>query len=67
MNCAPKSPGRSHRSPNRARSTSCPELPKTRSGKIMRRLLRDVAEGRELGDTSTLLDPSVFEAIRASK
>jgi acetyl-CoA synthetase len=44
-----------------------PELPKTRSGKIMRRLLRDVAEGRELGDTSTLLDPMVFEAIRASK
>jgi acetyl-CoA synthetase len=44
-----------------------PELPKTRSGKIMRRLLRDVAEGRELGDTSTLVDPSVFEAIRANK
>ncbi|OBA91034.1 acetate--CoA ligase [Mycolicibacterium mucogenicum] len=44
-----------------------PELPKTRSGKIMRRLLRDVAEGRDLGDTSTLVDPSVFEAIRASK
>jgi acetyl-CoA synthetase len=44
-----------------------PELPKTRSGKIMRRLLRDVAEGRELGDTSTLVDPSVFEAIRATK
>jgi acetyl-CoA synthetase len=44
-----------------------PELPKTRSGKIMRRLLRDVAEGRELGDTSTLLDPGVIEAIRASK
>ena len=44
-----------------------PELPKTRSGKIMRRLLRDVAEGRELGDTTTLLDHSVFEAIRASK
>jgi acetyl-CoA synthetase len=42
-----------------------PELPKTRSGKIMRRLLRDVAENRELGDTSTLLDPSVFDAIRA--
>ncbi|WP_433622487.1 acetate--CoA ligase [Nocardia sp. CA-120079] len=40
-----------------------PELPKTRSGKIMRRLLRDVAEGRELGDTSTLVDPLVFEAI----
>ena len=44
-----------------------PELPKTRSGKIMRRLLRDVAEGRPLGDTSTLVDPSVFEAIRNSK
>jgi acetyl-CoA synthetase len=44
-----------------------PELPKTRSGKIMRRLLRDVAEGRQLGDTSTLVDPSVFEAIRAGK
>jgi acetyl-CoA synthetase len=42
-----------------------PELPKTRSGKIMRRLLRDVAEGRELGDTSALLDVSVFESIRA--
>ncbi|WP_327111786.1 acetate--CoA ligase [Nocardia sp. NBC_01730] len=44
-----------------------PELPKTRSGKIMRRLLRDIAEGRELGDTSTLVDPSVFEAIRVGK
>ncbi len=42
-----------------------PELPKTRSGKIMRRLLRDVANGRELGDTSMLVDPKVFEAIRA--
>jgi acetyl-CoA synthetase len=40
---------------------------KTRSGKIMRRLLRDVAEGRELGETSTLVDSSVFEAIRTSK
>ncbi|MET8427882.1 acetate--CoA ligase [Nocardia sp. NPDC004860] len=44
-----------------------PELPKTRSGKIMRRLLRDVAEGRELGDTSTLVDPNVFESIRAQR
>ncbi|HEU4362218.1 MAG TPA: acetyl-coenzyme A synthetase, partial [Mycobacterium sp.] len=44
-----------------------PELPKTRSGKIMRRLLRDVADGRELGDTSTLVDPGVFDAIRAAK
>jgi acetyl-CoA synthetase len=41
-----------------------PDLPKTRSGKIMRRLLRDVAEGRELGDTTTLADPSVVEEIR---
>jgi acetyl-CoA synthetase len=41
-----------------------PDLPKTRSGKIMRRLLRDVVEGRELGDTTTLADASVVEAIR---
>jgi acetyl-CoA synthetase len=44
-----------------------PDLPKTRSGKIMRRLLRDVAENRELGDTSTLLDPGVFDAIQSAK
>jgi acetyl-CoA synthetase len=41
-----------------------PELPKTRSGKIMRRLLRDVAEQRDLGDVTTLLDPTVVNAIR---
>jgi len=41
-----------------------PELPKTRSGKIMRRLLRDVAEKRPLGDTTTLADPTVVEEIR---
>jgi acetyl-CoA synthetase len=40
-----------------------PELPKTRSGKIMRRLLRDVAEKRELGDVTTLLDPTVVNMI----
>jgi len=40
-----------------------PELPKTRSGKIMRRLLKDVAENRELGDVTTLADPSVVNAI----
>jgi acetyl-CoA synthetase len=39
------------------------DLPKTRSGKIMRRLLKDIAEGRELGDVTTLRDPSVTEAI----
>ncbi len=41
------------------------DLPKTRSGKIMRRLLKDVAEGRGLGDTTTLADESVVEAIAA--
>jgi acetyl-CoA synthetase len=40
------------------------DLPKTRSGKIMRRLLRDVAEGRKLGDTTTLADPNVVEEIK---
>jgi len=40
------------------------ELPKTRSGKIMRRLLRDIAEGRVLGDTTTLADPTVVEALK---
>jgi len=40
-----------------------PELPKTRSGKIMRRLLRDVAEQRELGDATTLADPTVMHLI----
>ncbi|MBS0624759.1 MAG: acetate--CoA ligase [Verrucomicrobia bacterium] len=41
------------------------DLPKTRSGKIMRRLLRDIAEGRVAGDTTTLADPSVMEQIKA--
>ena len=41
------------------------ELPKTRSGKIMRRLLRDLAEGREVGDTTTLADTSIMEIISA--
>ncbi len=40
------------------------DLPKTRSGKIMRRLLKDIAEGRELGDVTTLRDPVVTEQIR---
>ncbi|HWE80237.1 MAG TPA: acetate--CoA ligase [Gaiellaceae bacterium] len=42
-----------------------PELPKTRSGKIMRRLLRDVAENRPLGDTTTLADPSVVAELQS--
>ena len=41
-----------------------PELPKTRSGKIMRRLLRDVANNRQLGDTTTLADPTVVSEIQ---
>ena len=41
-----------------------PDLPKTRSGKIMRRLLRDIGEGRALGDTTTLADSGVVETIR---
>lgn len=40
------------------------ELPKTRSAKIMRRLLRDIAEGRVIGDTTTLADPTVLDAIK---
>jgi acetyl-CoA synthetase len=41
------------------------DLPKTRSGKIMRRLLRDIAEGRELGDVTTLRDPDVMKELEA--
>jgi acetyl-CoA synthetase len=41
-----------------------PELPKTRSGKIMRRLLRDIAEGRDLGDVTSLGDPSVLQRLQ---
>ena len=40
------------------------DLPKTRSGKIMRRLLRDIAEGRVLGDTTTLADPNVVATLK---
>jgi acetyl-CoA synthetase len=41
------------------------DLPKTRSGKIMRRLLRDIADGKQLGDVSTLRDPSVVDQLSA--
>ena len=44
-----------------------PELPKTRSGKIMRRLLRDLAEGRGVGDTTTLADQTIMDLIAAGK
>ncbi|GHD31718.1 acetate--CoA ligase [Nocardiopsis kunsanensis] len=46
-----------------ARILAVPELPKTRSGKIMRRLLRDIAENRDIGDTSTLTDASIMDVI----
>ena len=52
-------PRSSGRSPGPRTVVLVPDLPKTRSGKIMRRLLRDVAEGRDLGDTTTLADPTV--------
>jgi acetyl-CoA synthetase len=45
--------------------TIVPELPKTRSGKIMRRLLKDMAEGKEGGDTSTLADPTIMDQIKS--
>jgi acetyl-CoA synthetase len=41
------------------------DLPKTRSGKIMRRLLRDIAEGKALGDTTTLADPTVVAKLKS--
>ena len=41
------------------------DLPKTRSGKIMRRLLRDIAEGKTLGDTTTLADPAVVARLKS--
>jgi acetyl-CoA synthetase len=41
------------------------DLPKTRSGKIMRRLLRDIAEGRAMGDVTTLRDPDVMAQLEA--
>ena len=40
------------------------DLPNTRSGKIMRRLLRDIAEGKALGDTTTLADPAVVQSLK---
>ena len=42
-----------------------PDLPKTRSGKIMRRLLKNIAEGKELGDATTLRDPAIVQTIKA--
>ena len=40
------------------------DLPKTRSGKIMRRLLRDIAQGNVMGDTTTLADPDLVESLK---
>ena len=55
---------RSGRSPSPKTVYLTPDLPKTRSGKIMRRLLRDIATGRNLGDTTTLADASVVDEIK---
>jgi len=44
-----------------------PELPKTRSGKIMRRLLKDIAEHREVGDVTTLADSNVMDLIKSKE
>ncbi len=63
--CATTSATPSGRSPSRRRSCSPRTCPRPRSGKIMRRLLRDVAEDQALGDTTTLADPSVVEGIKA--
>ena len=57
-------PRRSARSRAPTTSSSRADLPKTRSGKIMRRLLRDIAEGRALGDTTTLADPNVVNSLK---
>ena len=63
--CATTSATTSARSPSPRPILFTEDLPKTRSGKIMRRLLRDVAEDQSLGDTTTLADPSVVEGIKA--
>jgi hypothetical protein len=73
MRCArrwlPMSATRSGRLPRRTRSSSAPGLPKTRSGKIMRRILRKIAEDEfsALGDTSTLADPGVVDDLIANR
>ena len=58
------SSGRSARSPGPDQILFAADLPKTRSGKIMRRLLRDIAEGKALGDTTTLADPAVVARLK---
>ena len=62
--CASTSAAGSASWPGRAGSSGPSDLPKTRSGKIMRRLLRDVAEGREPGDVTTLRDASVLAQLQ---
>ena len=65
MSSASTSRRRSARSRSRTTSFLRADLPKTRSGKIMRRLLRDIAEGRALGDVTTLADPAVVSMLKA--
>ena len=61
---ASTSPSASASSRARKRIIWADDLPKTRSGKIMRRLLRDIAEGRELGDVTTLRDPTIMDELK---
>ena len=65
--CATTWPKRSARSPGPKSIMVVAELPKTRSGKIMRRLLRDVAENREVGDVTTLADSTVMDQIKEGR
>ncbi len=64
-NCAPTSRTKLGKFTTPKYLTFTHELPKTRSGKIMRRLLRDIAEGRMLGDTTTLADSSVVAELQS--
>ena len=63
-NCGRTSPRRSAQSPGPSQLIFTADLPKTRSAKIMRRLCRDIAAGRVLGDTTTLADPAVVEDLK---
>ena len=62
--CASTSPTKIGKLARPKRIVFADDLPKTRSGKIMRRLLRDIAAGNELGDVTTLRDPGVVEDLQ---
>src|SRR5580692_3002656 len=64
MRCVSTWPSASANLPGRSGSSGAEDVPKTRSGKIMRRLLRDIAEGRNPGDATTLRDASVLAKLQ---